>query len=278
MLYKSIKLSEDAIANLDVLSMPIYKPRSRDWQRNDRPAVIIVPGGSYLYCSDREKLPVAFKFLAEGYQVFVLEYHVGDESDYPTPFIDLANAVKHIKDNSETYAINKGDITVVGFSAGGHLVGTYGALTKNERFQRDMGMTYEDLKIHQMVLGYPAVNLKPIADAIQHYKAFDIVGKLFTTYDEIKDGKAQAHKDMPKTFVFHSLDDPTVPAIHVVDYVEHLVKVGVNVEFHMFNEGGHGYSTGDGLSILDDGTFPTRVKEWLGLCFNWLESVRRKDD
>ena len=158
------------------------------------------------------------------------------------------------------------------------MAGTYGALTKNERFQKDMGMTYEDLKIHQMVLGYPAINLKPIAEAIQHYKAFDIVGKLFTTYDEIKDGLAQAHKEMPKTFVFHSLDDNTVPASHVIEYVNHLVKLGCDVEFHLFNEGGHGYSTGDRLSNLDDGIFPTRAKAWLELCFAWLETIRRKDD
>ena len=35
-----------------------------------RPAILILPGGGYQYCSDREADPVAMPYLKAGYQVF----------------------------------------------------------------------------------------------------------------------------------------------------------------------------------------------------------------
>ena len=37
-----------------------------------RPAMLVLPGGGYLYCSDREADPVAMAYLQAGYQVFIL--------------------------------------------------------------------------------------------------------------------------------------------------------------------------------------------------------------
>ena len=39
-----------------------------------RPAVLILPGGAYLNCSDREAEPIALRFAAMGYHAFVLRY------------------------------------------------------------------------------------------------------------------------------------------------------------------------------------------------------------
>ena len=39
-----------------------------------KPAVVICPGGSYMYVSKREAEPIAYDFLAQGYQVFILRY------------------------------------------------------------------------------------------------------------------------------------------------------------------------------------------------------------
>ncbi len=37
----------------------------------NRPAVLVIPGGSYTFISQREGEPIALKFAAEGYQAFV---------------------------------------------------------------------------------------------------------------------------------------------------------------------------------------------------------------
>lgn len=268
---EKIYLSDDKKATLELVTMPLFEERS-PWQNKKKPGLIVVPGGSYLYCSDREGYPVALEFLAKGYQTFILNYHIGDESDYPTPFEDLSKAVKYVKDNSTELGVDKENITLIGFSAGGHLVGTYGALIDNETFQKDMSMSKEQLDVKNLVLGYPAINLKPIVDVITEYEAYDKVGKLFTNYDKLKDGYEMAHKDMPRTFVFHALDDSVVPAWHTVDYVKHLVELGVDVEFYLSSIGDHGFSTGDDLSNYGR-EIKKRANSWVDLVVKWIDNI-----
>lgn len=41
-----------------------------------RPAMLVLPGGGYAMCSDREADPVALAYSRAGYQTFVLRYTV----------------------------------------------------------------------------------------------------------------------------------------------------------------------------------------------------------
>ena len=266
-----INLTEDGKATLELVDLPLFEEKM-PWIDKKKPAILVVPGGSYLYCSDREGLPVAYNFLVRGYQTFVLNYHVGEEAEYPQVFTDMARAVKYIKAHADELGIDKNEISAVGFSAGGHLVGTYGALIDNKQFQEDMGMTGDELRIKNILLGYPAISLGPIVEGINKLGAFHAVGKIFRNYEEIKDGYAMAHKDMPRTFIFHSLDDDLVPAGKVVEYVQRLVDIGVDVEFHLLNKGGHGFSTGDNLTNHGR-DLPVRISSWIDACDKWIKET-----
>ena len=57
-----------------------------------RPAVLILPGGAYQMCSDREADPVAMQFLQAGYQPFILYYHCADENPVPLRYQPLQDA------------------------------------------------------------------------------------------------------------------------------------------------------------------------------------------
>ena len=67
---------------------------------NVRPAVLVLPGGGYAHCSVREGDPVAARFLAAGYQVFLLNYTVAeDPARAPlgyAPLTDVARALLHL--------------------------------------------------------------------------------------------------------------------------------------------------------------------------------------
>ena len=41
-----------------------------------RPAIVVLPGGGYQMCSDREADPVALAYAQAGYQAFILRYSV----------------------------------------------------------------------------------------------------------------------------------------------------------------------------------------------------------
>lgn len=61
-----------------------------------RPAVVVIPGGGYRFCSDREADPVAAVYLKAGYHVFILRYSVGEDAVWPTPLTDYEEAMATI--------------------------------------------------------------------------------------------------------------------------------------------------------------------------------------
>ncbi len=61
------------------VTLTAYLPAASDEMPNykTRPAILVIPGGAYMMCSDREAEPIALSFLAKGYAAFVLRYSVG---------------------------------------------------------------------------------------------------------------------------------------------------------------------------------------------------------
>ncbi|AWE41471.1 alpha/beta hydrolase [Actinobaculum sp. 313] len=114
-------------ASVEILSWDrelVSKSGTPQWP-GGRPMVVVIPGGSYQYCSPREADPVALRFLAAGYNVAVLRYRVGADSRYPLPLRDLAAALVVIRENAEELGTDPERIVLCGFSAGGHLAATF---------------------------------------------------------------------------------------------------------------------------------------------------------
>ncbi len=109
-----------------------------------RPAVLVLPGGGYFSCSDREAEPVALAFATMGYHAFVLRYSVYNQkgsvfpditkdiplkeaSQHPRPVREVGMAMRLIRDHAEAWNVDAERIAVCGFSAGGHNAAMYGA-------------------------------------------------------------------------------------------------------------------------------------------------------
>ena len=85
---------------------------------NTRPAVLILPGGGYRYCSSREADPVAVQFLQAGYHVFTLIYSTDHAPLLWQPLTEAASAILYLRRNAADLRIAADKITIVGFSAG----------------------------------------------------------------------------------------------------------------------------------------------------------------
>lgn len=86
-------------------------------------AVLICAGGAFQYRSDEnEGTPVAQALSELGYQSFVVNYRLRPYTQEEGA-LDLARAVRFVRQNAEVYGIDPGDIAVMGFSAGGILSG-----------------------------------------------------------------------------------------------------------------------------------------------------------
>ena len=105
-------LGEDA----EILKMP------------PRRAIIVCPGGGYRGHAAREGEPIARKFFGEGFNVFQLHYSVGENASCFTPMIELALAIRCVRERADEFNIAPDQIFVIGFSAGGHLAASSGIL------------------------------------------------------------------------------------------------------------------------------------------------------
>ena len=122
-----------------------------------RPAVLILPGGGYDYCSQREGEPVALQFLAAGYQAFVLEYSTAQKAANWQPMIDAARAMVWLRSNAGQLNLMPNKIAVCGFSAGGHLAASTAILWDATPVQEALGKERGKNCPNAVILGYPVV-------------------------------------------------------------------------------------------------------------------------
>ena len=206
-----------------------------------RPAILVLPGGGYAMCSDREADPVASAYLKAGYQAFILRYSTGEHKKWPNPLEDYEAAMEYIKSHADEWYIDTEKIAAVGFSAGGHLCATAATMAKN--------------KPSAAILVYPAI-LKDICDMCQT-------------------GMPQPNEHVSEStspcFIVAARDDRTVDVKNALMMQLALAEKGVSFESHIYSFGGHGFSTGDDWIVTN--SVSERVPNWVGDSIGWLSEL-----
>ena len=224
-----------------------------------RPAVLVCPGGGYLYCSPREGEPVALSYAARGFHAFVLKYSCARQAAGFAPLKEVSWAIGHIRENAESWGVDPDKIAVCGFSAGGHLALSSGLLGEN--------------KPNAMILGYPAASAPNIPGA-------DFMLKLLEGREDVTD--ADAHKydlvahitrDAPPVFIAATAED-MLTGLGALPIAKKYSDLGRQYELHIFQYGPHGYSlanevTADGSSQMLEPAFA----QWQELSVQWLRKT-----
>lgn len=228
-------------------------------QYTARPAILICPGGGYLYCSPREGEPVAMSYAARGFHTFVLRYSTGRSAAGFAPLEEVSWTIGHIRENAEKWHIDPEKIVVCGFSAGGHLALSAGLLAKN--------------KPNAMILGYPAASAPNIPGA-------DFMLKLLSGKEQVTDADAapfdlvpQITKDAPPVFLMGTAQD-ILTNFGALPIAQRYAQLGLPYELHIFQHGPHGYSladetTADGSSRYLNDAF----SRWQELSVAWLHKT-----
>ena len=232
-----------------------------------RPAVIVVPGGAYEHVSKREGAPVACHFLARGFQAFVLEYLVApDGVRYPEQLHELAAAVDYIKSRADEFHINKDEIFILGFSAGGHL--TANLAVDCSAVPQIVGEKL-DCKIAAVGLCYPVIS----AD-LGHTRSHN---NLLNGYTDAEKGElfkslnfdlAVTGKTVP-AFIWTTATDSTVPASNSIKFALALAENGIKYELHVYPEGDHGSSTCDS-EVNDERNVIKKNAQWIENCVEFF--------
>lgn len=209
-----------------------------------RPAVLVIPGGGYSFCSDREAEPIAMLFALEGYHTFVLRYTVGQRNtDYcfDQSFEDAKKALKYIRDNAEEFGVDSEKIAAIGFSAGGHLCSALGTLSEE--------------KPNALILAYPCI--------------LESIGEILAC--DVPSTNLAVTKDTPPTFIFAAADDGLVPVENSLAFASALAENGVDFEMHIYQNGGHGFSLA--TPSVCNGGGDVLAETWAEHCRKWLRKI-----
>lgn len=226
------------------LSAYLSDPSEEMKNASCRPAVLVLPGGGYYMCSDREAEPIAVAFLAQGCNAFILRYTVGNAHTFAEPLRDAENALCRIRSMAEEWHIHPQQIAVCGFSAGGHLAAALGVMGKE--------------RPNAMILGYPC-----ILDSMNPILAFPVPSL---------DSKVTA--ETPPAFLFHTANDNCVPVENSLRFADALSRANVPFELHIFPSGPHGLALATALtSSGNSGMVVPSVAEWMPLCARWLKNL-----
>lgn len=228
-------------------------------QYKKRPAIVVIPGGGYVYCSDAEGEPVAMGYAARGFHTFVLRYSVGYDAAGFRPLQEISWVVGYIRENAEQWHIDPEKIVCCGFSAGGHLALSSGLLAEN--------------KPNALILGYPAASAPNLPGA-------NFMLKLLTGKSEVTDADAvpfdlvaQIGPDAPPAFLVATAED-MLTGFGALPIAQKYSSLRLPYEIHVFGHGPHGYSlanetSADGSSRYMNAAF----SQWQGLSVEWLHKI-----
>ena len=251
--------------NVEQLVCP-DKTEKPNWQGRKRPCLLICPGGGYRGVSPREGEPIAFHFLPEGYNVFVLEYSVAPNR-FPTQLREVAAAMELIYQNAAQWRCDTDKIAIMGFSAGGHLAAHY---TNGYNWPEVREMFPESKPVNASLLCYPVITADPKHAHLGSFQ--NLLGtEVLTSQEQLRFSCENMVSDQtPPTFLWHTRKDQAVPVMNTLLYAQALAENNVPFAIHIYPEGWHGLATVD--SVTNDELRPAvaHAKDWLDAASKWL--------
>ena len=233
-----------SVGNVTSTALYIFRP---DASHDLKLAVVICPGGGYVYESQRSEGTDVARWLAEqGVTAAVLQYRLPNGH----PEVPLEDAVQAIRIMGGLEAgatgITPDRVGIMGFSAGGHLAA--------------MASTIGRTKPAFTVLFYPVITAER---GKGHQGSFDAL--LGAGRDAESDAAYSLHTRVtaqtPPALLLLSDDDAGVPPVNSLLYYQALKDHGVRASMHIYPSGGHGWGFGD--------RFPYKA-DWQRAVMDWL--------
>lgn len=207
-----------------------------------RPAMLVLPGGGYYMCSDREAEPVALRYLEAGYQAFILRYSVAEHAAWPNPLNDYEQAMELIRKNADEWHLYPDKVAVVGFSAGGHLAAAAATMAKN--------------RPNAALLGYAVAG---------NDVKISLVNAPDTTLE--------VDQDTCPCFIFASRTDNMVLVRNSMQFMQALLEHEISFESHLYAYGPHGFTVCNSSVKYGDTPMCNRIKNWVDDSLEWLKDV-----
>lgn len=251
--------SKGAVSNIGIPKIDVFAPQSPNGT-----AFLIAAGGGYKRIEMRsEALPAAQWLNDRGITAFVLSYRLpaeGWEAGPLAPLQDAQRALRLIRANAGTFQINPDRLGVLGFSAGGHLLGLAATRSAFASYEPIDAADRLSARPDLAALIYPVITLKPPFDHTSTRKVLigshpsPALSSEWSVEDHVK-------ARCPAVFLVQAQDDPISDPQNTLIMQAACEKAGVPVELHRLASGGHGF--GMGVPGTDTGAWPDYFATWL---------------
>ena len=235
-----------------------------------RRTILVIPGGGYGFVSKREAEPVAIRFLAHNFNVFVLDYTVGD-FQYPTPIDEAFASIAYIRRHADEYNIDLNYVGVCGFSAGGHLAASISNYFKESKYQKMFDVKEDELRIDFSILVYPVLTTDPIEGHQETSERITQNNKELIEYFDIVN---HISSYFPPTYMWSTKEDVCVPPECSMIFKKNLDSLNIKNEYHLFPKGRHGGATCDEMTT--DPEEVENIKEaskWIDQASTFIKSL-----
>lgn len=275
MIYEKLRIKDISrkLKNSEAIISAYIPENSEEININKkRETIIICPGGGYEFTSDRESEPIALKFVAQGFNAVVIRYSIAPVR-YPTALLELAETVRYVREKEKEWNVDTEKVIVCGFSAGGHLAGSLGVLWNNEIIEKYLDIKNEEVKPNAMILCYPVISSGEFA----HKGSFDSL--LGEKEAEISRENLSLEKlvsiETPKTFLWHTFDDGTVPVQNSLLFSNALASNKVQFELHIYPSGVHGLGLCEEITAMNGRSehINSHIASWFNLACQWIKTL-----
>ncbi len=218
-------------------------------------AVVVCPGGGYGYCEPTDNYEGngwAQFFNERGIALIVVKYTL-PKGNCTLPIADAEETLRRVREHSEEWHINRNDIGIMGFSAGGHLASTIAT--------HSTGDAHPDFQI----LFYPVITM---GDGTHQGSRDNFLGKNPSAAQiELYSNEKQVTADTPHAFIAFTEDDTLVPpAANGKAYFQALTDKGIPVTLVSWPSSsgwpaGHGW--GNFSNFVHHEELMSRLSDWL---------------
>ena len=197
-------------------------------------AVVLLAGGAFQVRGNyTDTLPTAAHLRELGFQTFIVDYRLRPYTQQEGA-LDVARAVRFIRQNAEVYGIDPDDIAVMGYSAGGIQAGEFLL-----HFDGDVNGT--------------ALDPDYIPDALDAVPArASAAGMIYSFYGRLSvasmDEEALKAGDLPPTFYCYGTEDPFYSQFEAQYAL--MQEIGVTARRIVLQDWPHGFG-GDGGWVED---------------------------
>lgn len=250
--------AKGAMTNIAVPALEVYRP-----QRPNGMAVLVAAGGGYKRIEmESEARPAARWLAAHGVTACVLRYRLPGEGWRNGPLAPLQDAQRALRVIAGERGVDPTRIGVLGFSAGGHLLGLAAARSGFASYRPVDSSDAASARPAKAALIYPVVTLLPPYDHTS--TRVQLVGR-DPSQAESADWSVETHvrEHCPPLFLVQAQDDPISNISNTAILERAARQAGVPVERHVLPSGGHGF--GMGQPGTPTGEWPRWYQAWLGL-------------